>query len=165
MLLGVSVAGLVVVVGAIVAYAVMLFVVHTFTYRTWIFDGVVVMGMLLGVAGWVTGGPNVAAGIAIAVGAAWFPLVRRELRIRGSEQLKIGRGDRFPAIDLVTTQGEPVTERDLVARAPVCSTRAVDPGWSRCVRCLRRRTRRGRTYPTECRRQTHDPVQCACVAP
>ena len=117
--LGVSIVGLVVVVGAIVAYAVMLFVLHTFTYRTWIFDGAVVMGMLLAATGWVTGGPNVAAGIAIAVGAAWFPLVRRELRIRGSEQLKIGRGDRFPAIDLVTTQGEPVTERDLVARAPV----------------------------------------------
>ena len=113
-----SIVGLAVVVGAVVAYAVMLFIVHTFTYRTWIFDGVVVTGMLLAVAGWVTEGPNAAAGIAIAVGAAWFPLVRRELRIRGSEQLKIGRGDRFPAIDLVTTGGEPVTERDLVARAP-----------------------------------------------
>ena len=70
MLLGVSVVGLVVVVGAIVAYAVMLFVVHTFTYRTWIFDGAVVIGILLAASGWVTGGPNVAAGIAMAVGAA-----------------------------------------------------------------------------------------------
>ena len=94
--LGVSIVGLVVVVGVIVAYAVMLFVLHTFTYRTWIFDGAVVNGMLLAVVGWVTEGPNVAAGIAMAVGAAWFRLVRRELPIRGSEQLKIGECRRDP---------------------------------------------------------------------
>ena len=111
--------GLAVVVGAIVGYAVMLFVVHTFTYRTWIFDSAVALGMVLALIGWATDGPNLAAGIALVVGVVWFPLVRRELRIRGSDQLLVRKGDRFPAMNVITTQGEPVTDRDLAAAAPV----------------------------------------------
>lgn len=111
--------GLVVVVGTIVAYALMLFVVHTFTYRTWIFDLSIAMGMVLALVGLVSGGANLASVVALAVGAVWFPLVRRELRIRGPEQLLVRRGDRFPAMNVVTTKGEPVTDRDLAAAAPV----------------------------------------------
>jgi peroxiredoxin len=55
----------------------------------------------------------------VAVGGVWFPLVRRELRIRGSEELLVRKGDQFPAMDVVTTQGEHVTDRDLAATAPV----------------------------------------------
>jgi peroxiredoxin len=115
----VGVLGLAVVAGAIVVYALMLFVVHTFTYRTWMFDGAVAFGMVLALVGWAIGGANVASVIALAVGAVWFPLVRRELRIRGSEQLLVRSGDQFPAMDLVTTRGEHVTDRDLAATAPV----------------------------------------------
>jgi len=115
----VGILGLAVVVGAIVGYAVMLFVAHTFTYRTWIFDSVVALGLVLALIGWATEGPNLAAGIALVVGVVWFPLVRRELRIRGSDQLLVRKGDRFPAMNVVTTQGEPVTDRDLAAAAPV----------------------------------------------
>jgi peroxiredoxin len=115
----VGILGLAVVVGAIVVYAVMLFVVHTFTYRTWIFDSAVAFGIVLAIIGWGASGPNLASGIALAVGAVWFPLVRRELRIRGSEELLVRRRDQFPAMDLVTTQGGHVTDRDLAAVAPV----------------------------------------------
>jgi peroxiredoxin len=111
--------GLAVVVGTIAVYALMLFVVHTFTYRTWIFDSAVAVGMVLALIGWGTGGANLASGIAVAVGGVWFPLVRRELRIRGSEELLVRKGDQFPAMDVVTTQGEHVTDRDLAATAPV----------------------------------------------
>jgi peroxiredoxin len=114
----VGVLGLVVVAGAIVVYALMLFVVHRFTYRTWIFHIAVAFGMVLALVGWGTGGANLASGIALAVGAVWFPLVRRELRIRGSEELLVRRGDQFPTMDLVTTQGEQVTDRDLASAAP-----------------------------------------------
>lgn len=111
--------GLAVVAGAIVWYGLMVFVVHTFTYRTWVFDSAVAFGMVLALVGWATDGPNLVSGIALAVGAVWFPLLRRELRIRGSEQLLVRKGDRFPAMNVVTTRGEPVTDRDLAANAPV----------------------------------------------
>lgn len=111
--------GLAVVVGAIAAYALMVFVVHTFTYRTWIFDGAVAIGMVLALIGWANDGPNLASGVALVVGAVWFPLGRRELRIRGSDQLLVRNGDRFPAMNLVTTKGEPFTDKDLVEVAPV----------------------------------------------
>ena len=57
--------GLAVVVGAIVWYGLMVFVVHTFTYRTWIFDSAVAIGMVLALVGWATDGPNLASGIAL----------------------------------------------------------------------------------------------------
>jgi peroxiredoxin len=114
-----GVLGLAVVVGAIAAYALMVFVVHTFTYRTWIFDGAVAFGMLLAVIGWGVDGADLASGMALAVGGVWFTLVRRELRIRGSKELLIRRGDQFPAMDVVTTKGGHITDRDLASAAPV----------------------------------------------
>lgn len=110
--------GLLIVLAVVVAYAVMLFVLHRFTYRTWIFDGLVVLGMLLAATGWVTRGFDVPAVAALVIGAAWFPLTRRELRIRGSEKLNLQPGDPLPSMALVTTDGVTVTDRDLVASAP-----------------------------------------------
>jgi len=107
-----------IVVAVVVAYAVMLFVLHRFTYRTWIFDSLMVLGMLFAGASWLTSGFDVAALSALVIGVAWFPLTRRELRIRGSERLNLQPGDSLPSMSLVTTEGVTVTDRDLVAQAP-----------------------------------------------
>lgn len=113
-----STLGLVVVLAGFVAYAVLLFVIHRFTYRTWVFDSVVALGMLLAAAGWISGGVDVTGGVALAAGVAWFPLTRRELRIRGSEKLNLRPGDQFPSMAVTTTDGAVVTDQDLVAHAP-----------------------------------------------
>ncbi len=109
---------MVVVLAGFVAYAALLFVIHRFTYRTWAFDSVVALGMLLAAAGWISGAVDVTGGVALAAGVAWFPLTRRELRIRGSEKLNLRPGDQFPSMAVTTTDGAVVTEQDLVAHAP-----------------------------------------------
>ncbi len=107
-----------VVLAGFVAYATLLFVIHRFTYRTWVFHCVVALGMLLAAAGWLTGGVDVAGGVALGAGVAWFPLTRRELRIRGSEKLNLHPGDQLPSMAVATTEGAVVTDQDLVADAP-----------------------------------------------
>jgi peroxiredoxin len=113
-----SIVGLVVVLAGVISYAVLLFVIHGFTYRTWIFDGVVVAGTLLAGARWLSNGVDAPGAVALAVGVAWFPLVRRELRIRGSEKLNLRPGDRFPSMSVLSTEGNVVTDQDLIAHAP-----------------------------------------------
>lgn len=113
-----STLGLIVVLAGVFAYVTLLFVIHRFTYRTWIFDSVVVVGMLLAAGGWLTKGVDIRGAIALVVGVVWFPLVRRELRIRGSEKLNLRPGDRFPSMSVLTTDGDEVTDQDLIAHAP-----------------------------------------------
>lgn len=116
--LGLTVGGLVVVAGGAVAYLVLLFVIHGFTYRTWIFHAVVVSGMAVAVIGWLTGGSGAIALLASAMGAAWFVVAWRELRLVGSKGLAVRPGDRMPAFTATTTDGRRITEQDLVASAP-----------------------------------------------
>jgi peroxiredoxin len=103
---------------AVVGYLVLLFVIHDFTYRTWLFDAVVSIGILLAVAGWVAGDDDVAATVAIVVGVAWFVLTRRELSLRGSDRLRVRTGDPLPRFSLSTTSGGIITDREVVAAAP-----------------------------------------------
>jgi hypothetical protein len=110
--------GLVVVVAGVLAYAMMLFVIQRFTYRTWIFDSVVVLGILLAAVGWISDGIDLPGLVAVASGVAWFPLTRRELRIRGSDRLNLRPGDQFPSMAVLTTDGKEVTDQDLIANAP-----------------------------------------------
>lgn len=51
---GVSMAilGLIIILGVNIAYLTMLFVLHRFTYKTWIFDVAVGAGMVLGFSSW-----------------------------------------------------------------------------------------------------------------
>ena len=113
-----TVLGLLVVLGSAIAYVILLFVVHGFTYRTWIFHGVVVGGMALAVAGWAIGGSAAIALLAGVVGALWFVVARRELRLVGSKRLAVRPGDPMPAFTASTTDGVSVTERDLVSNGP-----------------------------------------------
>ena len=50
-----ALAGLLLVLAAYVSYLVMLFVLHRFTYRTWLFHVTVIAGMLLALAGLLAG--------------------------------------------------------------------------------------------------------------
>lgn len=113
-----GVAGLGVAALGVLSYLGMLFVVQDFTYRTWVFDGVVGLGVLLAVVGWLTGGRAALASVTALVGLAWFLLTRRELAIHGSERLRRRPGDNLPAFSLLTTGRIEVTDRDVVRSAP-----------------------------------------------
>ncbi len=113
-----TVMGLLVILAGAIAYLVLLFDVHGFTYRTWIFHGVVAAGMALAVTGWVAGGSAPIALLALVLGVVWFLVAQRELGLAGSQRLIVGPGDPMPAFTASTTDGELVTERDLVSAAP-----------------------------------------------
>ena len=110
--------GLSVVVLGYVAYLTMLFVLRRFTYRTWIFHTVILAGVVLALVGLAVGETGLPAWIAIGLGLAWFPLTRRELTLVGSDHLTLRAGDRLPRIDAVRADGTPITDQDVVARAP-----------------------------------------------
>lgn len=110
--------GLVVALLGVVSYLFLLFVIHDFTYRTWLFDGIVLVGLGLAGAGWLSGGDGVVAVVAAVVGLTWFLLTRRELAIRGSDRLNLRPGDSLPTFSLATTDHRTVTDHDLVADAP-----------------------------------------------
>jgi peroxiredoxin len=113
-----SVAGLCLVVGSAIAYFVLLFVIHGFTYRTWKFHAVVVAGVALALAGWLAGGSGPIAALAVAVGVVWFVVTWRELRLVGSTGLAVRTGDPIPPFTVTTVEGVPFTDRDLVSHAP-----------------------------------------------
>jgi peroxiredoxin len=97
---------------------VLLFVLRRFTYRTWVFHGLIATGVALAVIGWGFGGDPAVAALTLVLGTTWFLVAGRELRLAGSESLSLRAGDPFPPFTARTTDGRPVTERDLIARAP-----------------------------------------------
>lgn len=44
------------ILGVIISYLTMIFVLHRFTYKTWMFDVAVGAGMVLGVSSWFLAG-------------------------------------------------------------------------------------------------------------
>lgn len=103
---------------AVASYLVLLFVIHDFTYKTWLFDGVVSLGVILAAVGFVAGGSSATTIVAVVSGVAWFVLTRRELALKGSDRLKVRPGDLLPGFTLLTTDRRMVTDQDLVANAP-----------------------------------------------
>lgn len=113
-----AVLGMSVVVLGYGAYLTMLFALRRFTYRTWLFHAVIIVGIGLALVGLVVGDTGLPAWIAIGLGLAWFPLTRRELTLVGSEHLTLRVGDRLPDFAALRTDGTPITDQDVVARAP-----------------------------------------------
>ena len=113
-----AVLGMTVVVLGYAAYLTMLFVLRRFTYRTWVFDAVILLGIVLAVVGLAVGNAGLPAWIGIGLGLAWFPLTRRELTIVGSARLTLQAGDRLPHFAALRPDGTPFTDQDLVVRAP-----------------------------------------------
>src|SRR6478752_759856 len=110
--------GLALVVLGYGSYLAMLFLLRRFTYRTRLFDAVVIVGTVLALVGLVTGTEGRPAWIAIVLGLAWYPVTRRELTLVGSERLTLRAGDRLPSFTAARADGTPITDEDIVARAP-----------------------------------------------
>jgi peroxiredoxin len=110
--------GLLIVLTGFFSYLILLFVIHRFTYRTWIFDVIIGLGIAAALVGWIFGGNAVVTLITVVLGVAWFPVIRHELKLTGSKHLKLRVGDRLPQLSLLTTDSRQVTEEDLIASAP-----------------------------------------------
>ena len=110
--------GLLIVLSGFVSYLILLFAIHGFTYRTWIFDFIIGLGLVLTLFGWTFGGNSMVSLITIILGVAWFPVTRHELKLTGSKHLNLEVGDRLPQLRLMTTAGKEVTDQDLIACAP-----------------------------------------------
>jgi peroxiredoxin len=110
--------GLLIVLAGFFSYLMLLFVIHRFTYRTWIFDVIIGLGIAAALTGWFFGGNSVVTLITVILGVAWFPVTRHELKLTGSKHLKVRVGDRLPRLSLMTTDGRPITDEDLIASAP-----------------------------------------------
>jgi peroxiredoxin len=114
--------GVLVILSVIVAYLTMIFVLHRFTYRTWMFDAAVGAGMILGAASWLLAGGGWLPGSTIALGVFWFLVTRLELRLVGSQDLHLRVGEHVPAMAFLTTEGTQITEQELIANAPALLT-------------------------------------------
>ena len=110
--------GLLLVLAGFLSYLALLFVLHRFTYRTWMFDAVVGVGMAVALMGWALGGSGAVTLAAAVLGGAWFLATRHELKLVGSKRLRLRAGDRVPAFTFLTIDGKPFTEQDLIANAP-----------------------------------------------
>ena len=110
--------GLLIVLTGFISYLILLFVIHRFTYQTWIFNVIIGLGIATTLIGWIFGGNAVVTLITVILGVAWFPVTRHELKLTGSKRLKLRVGDRLPQLNLLTTNGRQVTEKDLIASAP-----------------------------------------------
>lgn len=111
-------AGVLLVLAAYLSYLFMLFVLHRFTYRTWLFHVPVLVGMALALVALLAGGRPEIVVATLVLGAAWFVITWRELSIGGSGVLRLRVGDQMPAFTALKTNGRIVTERDLIASAP-----------------------------------------------
>src|SRR5262245_6187869 len=100
------------------SYLAMLFALRTFTYRTWLFDAVVLVGTVLALGGLAIGNGGPPAWIAVALGLAWYPVTRHELTLVGSERLTLRVGDRLPGFTAALADGTPITDGDMLAKAP-----------------------------------------------
>jgi peroxiredoxin len=113
-----TVLGLLVVLAGFLGYVILLFVLHRFTYRTWLFHGLVAVGTTLALVGWALGGSRTTAWVAVAASGIWFAAATHELRLSGSTGLDVRVGDHLPPLIASTTDGSQVTEKDLMATAP-----------------------------------------------
>ena len=119
--------GLLLVLTGISSYLVLIFVLHRFTYSTRIFDTVIGAGVALASMGWAVGGSGPMTLTAVLLGCSWFPVIRHELKLAGSRQLRLRKGDCIPAFHLLTTDDRVFTEQDLIAKAPALL--AMYRGW------------------------------------
>lgn len=117
-----AILGFIIILGVLISYLTMIFVLHRFTYKTWMFDVAVGAGMVLGVWSWFQAGGSWLSWSTIALGILWFLVSRIELRIVGSKALTLRVGDTMPAMAFVKTDGTTMTEQDLIANAPALLT-------------------------------------------
>jgi peroxiredoxin len=110
--------GLLIVLAGFVSYVLLLFVIQRFTYKTWVFDSVIVLGLFAALIGWALGGNTTVTLSAFILSMAWFVITRHELKLTGSKHLELQVGHSIPAMNLLTTENRLVTTQDLIAQAP-----------------------------------------------
>ena len=64
--------GCIIILGVFISYLTMIFVLHRFTYKTWIFDVAVGAGMVMGVSSWFQEGGSWLSWSTITLGIMWF---------------------------------------------------------------------------------------------
>ena len=117
-----TIIGFIIILGVIISYLTMIFVLHRFTYKTWIFDVAVGAGMVMGVSSWFQEGGSWLSWITITWAFCGSYMSRIELRIVGSKELNLHVGDKMPAMAFLKTDGTQITEQDLIANAPALLT-------------------------------------------
>ena len=129
-----TIAGFTIVLGVLISYLAMLFVLHRFTYKTWIFDVAAGAGMIMGAASWFQGNGGWLSWSTMILGILWFLVSRTELRIVGSRELHLRLGDMIPAMTFLKTNGTSITEQDLIANAPALLA-LFEAGGAHLVKC------------------------------
>jgi peroxiredoxin len=122
-----TIAGFIIVLGVLISYLTMLFVLHRFTYKTWIFDVAAVVGTVKGIVSWFQAGGSWLSWSTIILGIIWFLVSRTELRIVGSKELHLREGDMVPPMTFLKTDSTVITEQDLIGDAPTLL--ALYRGW------------------------------------
>ena len=96
--------GLLIVLAGFVSYVFLLFVIQRFTYRTWVFDSMIGLGLSTAFIGWALGGNATVTLSTFILSIAWFVITRHELNLTGSKRLELQVGYRMPAMNLLTTE-------------------------------------------------------------
>jgi peroxiredoxin len=122
-----AIIGFIIILSVFISYLAMLFVFHRFTYKTWIFDIGVVIGMVMGATSWFQAGGSWFSWVTIVLGIIWFVVSRIELKIKGSRELNIHVGDKIPSMTFLKTDGTKFSEQDLITNAPALL--ALYRGW------------------------------------
>ena len=111
--------GFLLVLGGFLSYFTLIFVFQRFTYKTWIFNIIIGVGIAMAVLSWFQSGTNLIFWSTIIVGVAWFILSKVELRLTGSKKLKLKQGSNLPAMTFTMIDGSEISEQYLIDKAPV----------------------------------------------
>jgi peroxiredoxin len=113
-----SIIGFAISLAGFLSYFIMMGAFHSFTYNTWIFDSIVLLGVAASLWPWLSGNQNWLSVGAWIVAIVWFVVSRLELNIPGSKMLLVQAGDQLPAMSFRKIDGTQVTEQDLIANSP-----------------------------------------------
>jgi len=122
-----TIIGFIIILSVVVSYFAMMFVFHRFTYKTWIFDIGVVIGMVIGFVDWLRASGSWFSMGTVILGIIWFLVSRIELKLIGSKELFLHVGDKIPSMAFMKTDGTEFTDQDLIANAPALL--ALYRGW------------------------------------
>ena len=122
-----TIIGFIIILSVVVLYFAMMFVFHRFTYKTWVFDIGVIIGMVIGFVNWLQASDSQFPWGTVTLGIVWFLVSRIELKLIGSKELSLHMGDKLPPMAFIKTDGTEFTEQDLIANAPALL--ALYRGW------------------------------------
>lgn len=114
-----SIFGFVLVLGGMLSYLIMLFILKRFTYKTWIFDAIIGTGLAVGILRLFQNETTIWELWAIGLGVFWFAWTRYELKLQGSKDLLLKSGTEVPAMTFTMIDGTEISQQYLIDKAPV----------------------------------------------